>query len=248
MSDAIQRKRRQMSIWVRITDFVSATAIPAFSAVIEAVRTLFEGDPETRRRVAFSVAMIALSAKMAKADGVVVQSEVDAFKEIFDIPDEHADQVSMLYNLAKQDVAGFDSYAAQLANLCGSQEGENCPILRDIIDGLFHIAKADNLIHSNELAFLQEVAAIFSISDAEFDRILSRHVDKGASDPYRILGLKHGVEYSDARAVYMDLVREHHPDNFLARGLPMEFMKISTDRMAAINDAWHSVEADLKRL
>lgn len=247
MSDAIQRKRRQMSIWIRITDFVSDTAFTAFSAVIEAVRTLFEGDPDTRRRVAFSVAMIALSAKMAKADGVVLQSEVDAFKEIFDIPDEHADKVAMLYNLAKQDVAGFDSYAAQLANLCGSPERENCPILRDIVDGLFHIAKADNLIHSNELAFLQEVAAIFKISDAEFDRILSRHVDKGARDPYRILGLAPDVAYSDARATYMELVREHHPDNFIARGLPMEFVKISTDRMAAINDAWKSVESDLKR-
>lgn len=234
-----------MSIWVRITDFVSDTAGNAIGALVEAVRTVFEGDPETRRRVAFSIAMIALSAKMAKADGVVSPVEVDAFQEIFDIPEDETKQVSMLFDLAKQDVAGFESYAAQLANLCGSGE-DNCPILRDIIDGLFHIAKADDLMHSQELVFLQRVAEIFKISDLEFERIVSRHVDKGDADPYRIIGIDRGTDYKDARAIYLGLVREHHPDALSARGLPLEFIRIADDRMAAINAAWGIVEPELK--
>ncbi|MEM9574885.1 MAG: TerB family tellurite resistance protein, partial [Pseudomonadota bacterium] len=146
-----------MSIWVRITDFVADTAGSAIGALVEAVRTVFEGDPETRRRVAFSIAMIALSAKMAKADGVVSPVEVDAFQDIFDIPENETKQVSMLFDLAKQDVAGYESYATQLAGLCSTGK-EDCPILRDIIDGLFHIAKADDLMHSQELVFLRHVA------------------------------------------------------------------------------------------
>lgn len=235
-----------MSIWVRITDFVSDTAGNAIGALVEAVRTVFEGDPETRRRVAFSIAMIALSAKMAKADGIVSPVEVDAFQEIFDIPQEETKQVSMLFDLAKQDVAGFESYASQLASLCSSGAND-CPILRDIIDGLFHIAKADDLMHSQELVFLQRVAEIFKISDLEFERILSRHVDKGDADPYRIIGIDRNTDYKDARNAYLELVREHHPDVLSARGLPLEFIKIADDRMAAINDAWGQVEPELKR-
>ncbi len=234
-----------MSIWVRITDFVADTAGSAIVGLVEAVRTVFEGDPETRRRVAFSVAMIALSAKMAKADGVVTPVEVSAFQEIFDIPDEDAKQVSMLFNLAKQDVAGYETYASQLAGLCSTGQN-NCPILRDIIDGLFHIAKADDLMHSQELEFLRSVAFIFKISDDEFDRILSRHVDKGAADPYRILGIEEDTSYEIARKTYLDLVREHHPDTLAARGLPLEFIRIADDRMAAINAAWAVVEPELK--
>jgi DnaJ like chaperone protein len=234
-----------MSIWVRITDYVSDTAGSAIGALVEAVRTVFEGDPETRRRVAFSIAMIALSAKMAKADGVVTPIEVDAFQEIFDIPEDETKQVSMLFDLAKQDVAGFESYAAQLASLCSSST-ENCPVLRDIIDGLFHIAKADDLMHSQELVFLQRVAEIFKISDLEFERIVSRHVDKGDADPYRIIGIDRDTDYQDARAIYLGLVREHHPDALAARGLPLEFIKIADDRMAAINAAWGVVEPELK--
>jgi DnaJ like chaperone protein len=58
-----------MSIWVRIGEFVTSVASNAITGVIEAVRTVFEGDADTRRRVAFSIAMIALSAKMAKRRG-----------------------------------------------------------------------------------------------------------------------------------------------------------------------------------
>ncbi len=235
-----------MSIWVRITDFVSDTAVSAVGGWIDAVRTVFEGDPETRRRVAFSIAMIALSAKMAKADGVVVPVEVRAFQEIFDIADEDAEQVSKLFNLAKQDVAGYQAYASQLAELCGSGDA-NCPILRDIIDGLFHIAKADDLMHSAELEFLREVSAIFDIDELEFERIVTRHVDKGASDPYRVLGIAPDATFEQARSTYRALVREHHPDILTARGLPLEFVKIANDRLASINQAWEMVQDNFQK-
>jgi DnaJ like chaperone protein len=234
-----------MSIWVRISDFVTAKATTAFSGVVETVRTVFAGDPATRRRVAFSIAMIALSAKMAKADGVVTNDEVDAFREIFEIPADDARRVASLYNLAKQDVAGYRAYAHQVAGLCGTG-APDCPLLIDVLDGLFHIAKADGVIHRKELDFLTDVAGIFGISGNEFERVTARHVDRGHRDPWRILGLERGVSHADARRRYLQLVRENHPDQLMARGLPEEFVKIANDRIAAINDAWEVIEPELK--
>lgn len=235
-----------MSIWVRISDFVSGTAGNALGGLVEQVRTVFAGDPETRARVAFSVAMIALSAKMAKADGVVTTAEVDAFREIFEIPDEEAGRVANLYNLAKRDVAGYQSYAAQLASLCGSGKPD-CPILRDILDGLFHIAKADGLVHEKELAFLGDVANIFGITEGEFDRIRARHVDIGLGDPWAIVGIAPDTPYEQARSRYRELVRDNHPDTMAARGVPAEFHAIAHERIAAINAAWDQIEPELKR-
>ena len=108
------------SVWDRLVGMVADAASNALSSVVEAVRTLFEGDPETRRQVAFSVAMIALSAKMAKADGVVTTAEVDAFRDIFKFPEDQAKNVARLYNLARQDVAGYEAYAEKMAALCVS--------------------------------------------------------------------------------------------------------------------------------
>ncbi|MBZ9657049.1 J domain-containing protein [Phyllobacterium lublinensis] len=234
-----------MSIWRRISDFITSTAIDAFSSLIEAVRTAFEGDPETRRRVAFSIAMIALSAKMAKADGVVSQVEVNAFHDIFHVPQQYQDQVSRLYNLAKQDVAGYEAYATQLAGLCGSGK-PNCKMLEDVLDGLFHIAKADGALHDKELTFLGTVAEIFELDEAQFDRILARHAGRGHADPYLVLGLSRDVSFEAARKQYRALVRENHPDMLMARGVPEEFIAIANQRIAAINAAWEKVEKDLK--
>src|SRR3954468_19736565 len=124
-----------MSFWEKLVNAIGNTAGNALSAVVEAIRTVFEGDPETRRKVAFSVAVIALSAKMAKADGIVSEKEVQAFRDIFEFPPSEAKNVARLYNLARQDVAGYESYAAKLSTLC-STCAANCPVLEDVLDGL----------------------------------------------------------------------------------------------------------------
>jgi DnaJ like chaperone protein len=92
----------------------------------EAVRTLFGGDPELRRKVAFSVAMIALSAKMAKADGVVTQDEVRAFHQIFEIPVSERRNVARLYDLAQKGrYSGLRSLCPERwLGLCGSGHAE----------------------------------------------------------------------------------------------------------------------------
>ncbi|PWL17014.1 molecular chaperone DjlA [Falsochrobactrum shanghaiense] len=234
-----------MSIWARIGEFVTSVTLNAISSVIEAVQTVFEGDADTRRRVAFSIAMIALSAKMAKADGVVTQEEIRAFYNIFSVPERERTHVARLYDLAKQDVAGFESYARQLARLC-SEGQSDCHLLEDILDGLFHIATADGYVHDKEMAFLSSVAGIFGFDEERFKRIALRHVADSEGDPFAILGLDRNVSFEEARKRYRALVKEHHPDRLVAQGLPLEFITIANNRLAAINAAWASIEKQLE--
>jgi DnaJ like chaperone protein len=236
-----------MSIWLRIGEFVSRLTNSGFGVpdVAEAVRTFFAGDPELRRKVAFSVAMIALSAKMAKADGVVTEDEVRAFQQIFAIPSNEARNVARLYDLAKQDTAGFEAYAEKMARLCGSGR-ENCAMLTDILDGLFHIAKADGVMHEREGRFLHRIAEIFRIDEQHYQSILARHVDLGEADPYAVLGVTRGSPLDEIRRHYLRLVAENHPDKLIARGVPEEFIAIATTRIAAINGAYELIERALR--
>ena len=230
-----------MSVFNRLFDFIGETAQTAFSGVVEAVRTVFAGDPETRRKVAFSVAVIALSAKMAKADGIVAPEEVRAFQEIFAVPEAEAHNVARLYNLAKQDVAGYQAYAQRVAGMCGSGD-INCAMLEDVLDGLFHIAKADGIVHEKELEFIANVADIFQVDEVNFDRILARHVHPDGIDPYAILGLPDATPFDEVKKRYRSLAAESHPDRLRARGVPEEFLTIANDRMAALNDAYAVIE------
>lgn len=237
-----------MSIWGRLGEFVariSSSTASGVSDVVEAVRTMFSGDPELRRRVAFSVAMIALSAKIAKADGVVTQNEVRAFQQIFDVPASERRNVARLYDLAKADIAGFETYAERMAGLCGSGHG-NCAMLEDILDGLFHIAKADGVVHERENALLHRIAEIFRISEDHYQVILARHVEGGSADPYLVLGIERGRPFNEIRTRYRKLVADNHPDRLIARGLPEEFIKIATTRVAAINAAYELIEKGLR--
>ena len=234
-----------MSYWEKLLNAVSDTATNTLSCLIEAIRTVFEGDPETRRKVAFSVAVIALSAKMAKADGVVTDSEVRAFQQVFHYPEAEAKNVARLYNLAKQDVAGFDTYAQKLSGLC-STGAANCPVLENVLDGLFHIAKADGAIHEDEMLFLENVAAIFTISEEHFERITARHVYVEGRDPYLVLGVSRQDDFQTIRQQYRNLVKEHHPDRMTARGMPASFQAIAHDRMAKFNAAYSAIERELR--
>ncbi|MEW6632907.1 MAG: DnaJ family molecular chaperone, partial [Pseudomonadota bacterium] len=185
--------------------------------------------------------------KMAKADGIVTQDEVRAFQEIFEVPPEETRNVARLYDIAKQDVAGFEIYAQRMAQLCGSGHG-NCVMLEDILDGLFHIAKADGLIHEREGQFLHRIAEIFQIDEAHYEAILSRHVSLGSADPYAVLGIERGKPFEEVRKRYRKLISDNHPDRLIARGLPQEFIKIATTRVAAINAAYEMIERGLRHV
>jgi DnaJ like chaperone protein len=194
---------------------------------------------ETRRQAAFAIAMIALSAKMAKADGVVTRSEVDAFCRLFTIPPGEAQNVSRFYNLAKRDAAGFEAYARDVVRILGEDDRA---MLEDLLDGLFRIAVADGAVHERELAYLARVAEIFGFDPVAFDRISARHVIGEAGDPYIVLGADPTWDDLSLRRHYRRLVAENHPDRLLSRGVPAEFLRIANDRLAAINVAWEKIE------
>jgi len=184
--------------------------------------------------------MIALSAKMAKADGVVTVDEIKAFKELFDVPAGEERNVARLFNLAKQDVAGYQAYAQRIASLYP----DDAETLEDIVDGLFHIAKADGYVHEAELAYLEDVAHLFGLERRVFDQIKARHVRPDKLDPYVVLGAPHEMNDEDLRKHYRKLVTETHPDRLIARGVPEEFVRIANDRLAVINAAWDQIEAE----
>ena len=232
-----------MAIWARVGNFLSSVSTEAFAVVVEAVRTVFEGQPEVRKQVGFSIAMIALSAKMAKADGIVTQNEVEAFQQLFAIPPAETNNVARLYNLAKKDVAGYHAYAKQVKKLFPDHD----VIYTDVMDGLFHIAKADGLIHEKEMLFMDDIAGIFDLSEKEYQRIKLRHLQDDQGDPYLLLDADRDWNYDKLRKHYIDLVKENHPDKMIAHGVPEEFIAIANGRLAAINHAWELIEAERHR-
>ena len=185
------------------------------------------------RQVAFTMAVIVLGAKMAKADGRVTRDEIAAFRQIFHIPPAEMKEVGKLFNAAAEDATGFEPYARQIADMFAHEPA----VLEELLGGLFHIAKADGTVHTGELEYLRQVGAILGFEGHAFESIRSQHMGAAAADPYEVLGLTRDATDAEVKTAYRKRSREYHPDTLIAQGLPQEFIDLATEKMAAINTA-----------
>jgi DnaJ like chaperone protein len=221
-----------MSIWKRISDALEALAQgEGLSAVFEKLRT----PPE--RTIGFTIAVIALGAKMAKADGLVTRDEVTAFRQVFRIPASETQNAARVFDLARKDVAGFDLYAARIRDMFGAGH----QALVDLLEGLFYIAVADGRYHPNENVFLEEVARIFGVQSRDFVNMRARFVPDENPDPYCVLGIDPTANAETVRQAWRALVREYHPDRMIARGVPEEAMKLAEKRLIQANWAYEEI-------
>jgi DnaJ like chaperone protein len=227
-----------MTVWQKISGIATAVGDAGGSVLHELAGVLGleqeGGRPE--KSIAFTIAVIALSAKMARADGIVSPLEVDAFRQIFRFSPEEAQNVERVFNLAKQDVAGYEAYADQIAALLKDDR----KLLQHVLEGLMHVATADGALHPKEDEYLEAVATRFGFSDSEFRFFRARFITD-CDNPYDVLRLSPQATNEEIKAQYRQLVRNNHPDRLMANGVPAEFIDLATRKLAAINAAYETI-------
>jgi DnaJ like chaperone protein len=230
-----------MSVWGKVSGAAAGLVVGGpVGALVGALAGHFIVDRDSDPGVTFTIAVVALAGKMAKADGVATDQEFEVFRRIFGVPPQEEANVRRVFNLARQDIAGFEHYAGQIARLFR----DNPAVLEDVLDTLFEIAKSDGVLHPCEARFLERVAEIFGFSPNEYRRIRASHFAPELTDPYVILGVSYVADDEELRQTYRRLVRENHPDSLIARGVPAEFIKLATDKLAAINAAYEKIQLE----
>ena len=231
-----------MNIWGKIIGGAAGFALGGpIGGIVGAIAghavDSYAEDSHVRREAAFTIALIALSAKMAKADGVVTRQEILAFREKVDIAPDDLEKVGNLWDLARETPEGYSAYATQVSRMFAPAS----PVLEQLMALLFHIARADGVVTSEEEDYLEHVAEILGFDADGFARLVHIHGDDTAS-PYRILGLDPDCSDDDLRHRWIELNRNHHPDRLMADGLPSEFIRAATERLAAINEAYDTLK------
>jgi DnaJ like chaperone protein len=190
------------------------------------------------KQIGFTVGVIVLSAKMAKADGRVTKEEIIAFQNKISVPENEIKNVARLWDQAKRTTDGFEVYAQQICQLLG----ENSSVLEELLNLLIIIAKADGKITKSEILYLKEVGIIFGFSIEKFERIYSSNLGE-ISDPYQILGVTRNTPIVEIKKRWKLLASNHHPDKLIAQGLPIDFIEKSTNRLQEINNAWDLIKS-----
>ena len=236
-----------MSIWGKIiggaTGFAFGGPIGALLGsvaghAIDKIKTKKKLPEETAlKQIGFTIGVIVLSAKMAKADGKVTEDEIRAFKEKINIPDNEIKNVAKLWDQAKKTTDGFQIYARQIANLLE----KNSSVLEELLKLLIIIALADGKITIPEIKYLKEVGNIFGFSEEDFERIYSSKSGV-SSDPYQILGISRDASIDEIKQKWKQLAINHHPDRLISQGIPEDLIHKSTSRLKEINNAWDTIQ------
>jgi DnaJ like chaperone protein len=222
-----------MSIWKRLLDLASSV----FGLLGDDTRDVDPCSPDAGD-VDFAAAVVALAAKMAKADGRITLDEAAAFRAAFPIaPDERA-LFDRLFKLAQETVHGYESYAKRI----GRRYAAKPCLLEDVLDILFSVAAADGAITEAEEAFLAQVSEHFGFTETEFARLSAPYFPDREPDPYSIIGVDISASDEDIRRAWMRLMNENHPDTFMARGAPAEFVKLAHEKSATINQAYETIK------
>ena len=186
----------------------------------------------------FAVALIILTAKLAKADGHVSREELIAIKDKLKIPEHEIKQVGKIFNKAKEDSLGYEPYAQQIAQIYKN----NPMVLDEIINTLFYIAEADSNVSDSELVMIKNIAKIFGLSENQFEGIKESRKGSDKLNPYIVLGCSPNDDFVIIRKKYLQLSKEHHPDALINKGVPQEVIEESKKKMRAINSAFDQIE------
>ena len=186
----------------------------------------------------FALSLIVLSAKLSKADGQVSREELIAVKDKLKIPEHEIKQVGKIFNQAKEESAGYEPYAKQIAQFYKG----NINVLEEVINILFYIAEADGNVSESELNMIQHIAQIFGLNQSQFNSIKESRKSSDKLNPYIVLESKPEDELQDIRKKYLKLSKEHHPDLLLSKGVPQEVIDESKKKMRAINSAWDQIQ------
>ena len=235
-----------MNIWGKVIGGAAGFAIGgpigallgavAGHAIDTKILPAYISNDENYKSIVFTAGVIALSAKMAKADGKVTKEEILTFRKLVQIPKDDINQVSKLWELAKETTDGYELYAKQIYSLFRNQP----EILERILDILFEIAKSDGNIDATELNYLKNVSNIFNFDEIIFEKLLALHNPENNS--FEILGVQISDTFEDIQKKWKEMVKNNHPDKLVGQGMPIEFIESANQKLAIINSAFEEIK------
>ena len=186
----------------------------------------------------FALSLIVLAAKLSKADGLVSKEEIIAVKEKLKIPDSEMDQVGKIFNQAKKESTGYEPYAKQISEIFQG----NLNVLEEVINILFYVAEADGEVSNSEIEMIENIAQIFGLSQSQYQSIKESRKSSDKLNPYIVLESNPDEDLQTIRKKYIRLSKEHHPDLLMSKGVPIEVINESKNKMRAINSAWDQIQ------
>ena len=192
----------------------------------------------TQRRPAdFVITILVLFAKVMKADGKLLKSELDYVKNFLKQQfgaQQTREFMTLFKNILEQDYP--------LKDVCSQiQRSMDHPSRLELIHVLFGLSAADGHVHPDEVRVIYTIANYLNINKYDFES-LKAMVIKDESANYKILEIERSASDSDVKKAYRKIANKYHPDKVAHLGNEMQ--KLAEEKFKAVNDAYQQIKKD----
>ena len=190
--------------------------------------------PKTHRGD-FVISVLVLLAKVMKADGKLLKSELDYVKSFL------IQQFGVLQ--AKELMMVFKDILDQeypLRDVCRQiQRSMDHPSRLELIHILYGLSAADGDVHEKEVQVIQAIANYLNINKNDYESIKATFAkDKDA--PYRILEIDASANEEEVKKAFRKMANKYHPDKVSHLGKEMQ--DLAEEKFKAVNDAYQQIK------
>ena len=185
----------------------------------------------------FMVAILVLFAKVMKADGQLLKSELDYVKRF--LKQQFGVQQTKEFMILFKDILEQEY---PLKDVCRQiQRSMDHPSRLELIHVLFGLSAADGHVHPDEVRVIQTIANYLYINSLDYESIKAMFTKDEAAH-YKILEIDKSVSDKEVKKAYRNMANKYHPDKVAHLGKEMQ--NLAEEKFKSVNDAYHQIKKD----
>ena len=202
--------------------------------------------------------LIALMAKVAKADGRVCELESELLKNIFTDISSHfenqkeiREQLKNIYYNEKKTFNNTIDIASKYLSLTKRDYNKRIYVLKYLL----HLAYIDDDFSNTEQMIIEDIANAMQINKNDLDNTINeiknllknKNEDKKTTlkNAYKILQVSEGDNILTVKKQYRKLVKLNHPDIIVGQGGDNTTIEKANEKLQEINSAYETIKTHL---
>lgn len=189
------------------------------------------------QRNSFFVSLLVLSAAVIRADGKVLQSELDCVRDFFrrNFGDQAASEaMRILQQLLTQEINVYQVGGQIQANMNYSQRLQ-------LLHFLVQIAVADGDFAKKEKGVLEVIGSVIGLTDTDVASVIAMfYKERGDESAYTILEISPSATDDEVRTAYRRMAMKYHPDRVSTLGEDVQ--KAAAAKFQQVHDAYETIK------
>jgi len=203
--------------------------------------------------------LVALMAKVAKADGQVSELEAQVLKHTFSDISSHFQNQEEIRNKLKdifsREKESFDNtidICNKLYKLTSGDYGKRIKVL----EYLLNLAFIDKDFSNTEEMIIEDISKALNIKAMDYSKLVQNFKDfyanaaqnasKTLDEAYDILGINKNSDDKSIKNAYRALVKKYHPDIITGQGASQNIIDEATSKLQEINEAYEMIKESKK--